>query len=108
MRFRKLSGRHTGSRVVTIFCCSVTEFFFGEGCRSQREPFVGLNIVLRDTFSTGVHAAEDGLRPGMPLRGGALKPFRGFGIVLRDTSSFSVQVAEVVLRLGLPLRSGEA
>ena len=106
--FRNLSGSHLGSYEVAPFYCAVTVFFFGGGCHSKVVPFVGLYIVLRDTFSTGVHAAEDGLRPGMPLSGGELKPFRGFGIVLRDTSSFSVQVAEVVLRLGLPLSSGEA
>jgi len=74
--FRNLSGSHAGSDVVTRFYCSVMGFFSGGVCGSKVKPFVGLYVVLGDTFSPFVHGAEEELRVGIPLSGGEAIPLQ--------------------------------
>jgi hypothetical protein len=92
--FRNLSGSHAGSDVVTRLYCSVMGFFSGGVCGSKVKPFVGLYVVLGDTFSPFVYGAEEELRDGIPLSGSKVKPFVGLYVVLRDAASLIVHEAE--------------
>jgi hypothetical protein len=68
--FRKLSGSHAGSHVVTRFYCFVTARFSGVSCGRKVEPFLSLYVVLGDSLSIVVHDAEVVLRFGISLSGG--------------------------------------
>src|SRR5688572_12152546 len=106
--FGNLSRGHFGRYHIACFCCFVTSTFAGVGgCRSKVEPFMGLYIVLRNTFSIIVHHDQVVLRESISLISCKTIPFQSFGMVLRDipSSRREIRGAKRGLRSGIPLSS---
>ena len=84
--------RETSGNRVTIFWA-----LGGPVGRSDRQPRVGLQVVLRHAFPLDVHDPKVVLGAGVPLLCSLAIPGDGLLVVLRYTFPSGVNVSKVVL-----------